>query len=148
MPYCSAIGHFAAPFEDFRDRVRIRFISDLIRKSVPISFVRFFVVGSFWRVYGKMMLLPLIALSMPGSPELIFIFFLCLLLFGAKKLPELARGLGKSIGEFQKAKSEIDREIAKAALPVEIKEQSNKVAFASETNGLKTLMSSDELKSS
>ena len=94
------------------------------------------------------MLCSLIALSMPGSPELIFIFFLCLLLFGAKKLPELARGIGKSIGEFQKAKSEIDREIAKAALPVEIKEQSNKVAFGPKTNGLKTLMSSDEVKSS
>lgn len=85
---------------------------------------------------------------MPGSPELVFIFFLCLLLFGAKKLPELARGLGKSFGEFQKAKAEIEREIAKASLPVEIKEYSDKVAFGPETSGLKTVMSSDELKPS
>lgn len=54
---------------------------------------------------------------------------LCLLMFGAKKLPELAKGLGKSLGEFQKAKAEFEREIAKAAHPVEIKDQPDKVAY-------------------
>lgn len=71
---------------------------------------------------------PLLALSAPGFPELVFIFMLCLLMFGAKKLPELAKGLGKSLGEFQKAKAEFEREIAKAAHPVEIKDQPDKVA--------------------
>ena len=71
----------------------------------------------------------LLAFSAPGFPELIFIFLLCLLMFGAKKLPELAKGLGKSLGEFQKAKAEFEREIAKAALPVEIKDQPDKVAY-------------------
>lgn len=75
----------------------------------------------------------LMALSTPGFPELVFIFFLCLLMFGAKKLPELARGLGKSLGEFQKAKAEFEREITKAAAPVEIKDQPNKVAFITES---------------
>jgi len=74
----------------------------------------------------------LMAISAPGFPELVFIFFLCLLMFGAKKLPELARGLGKSLGEFQKAKAEFEREITKAAAPVEIKDQPNKVAFTTE----------------
>ena len=37
------------------------------------------------------------------------------LLFGAKKLPELARGLGKSIGEFKKAREEFEGEIHRAA---------------------------------
>ncbi len=71
----------------------------------------------------------LLALSAPGFPELVFIFLLCLLMFGAKKLPELAKGLGKSLGEFQKAKAEFEREIAKAAQPVEIKDQPDKVAY-------------------
>lgn len=37
-----------------------------------------------------------------------------LLLFGAKKIPELARGLGKSMGEFKKARDEFEREIMTA----------------------------------
>jgi sec-independent protein translocase protein TatA len=43
-----------------------------------------------------------------GSPELIIVLLIILLLFGAKKLPELARGLGKSISEFKKAASEVE----------------------------------------
>ncbi len=41
-----------------------------------------------------------------GAPELLLIFFVILLLFGAKKLPELAQGLGKGIREFKKAMKE------------------------------------------
>ena len=44
-----------------------------------------------------------LAFGMPGPSELIFIFLIVLLLFGAKRLPELARGLGKSIKEFKRA---------------------------------------------
>ena len=43
-----------------------------------------------------------------GAPELIIIFFVILLLFGAKKLPDLAAGLGKGIKEFKKATKAID----------------------------------------
>ncbi len=42
---------------------------------------------------------------------MIWIFIIVLLLFGAKKLPELARGVGKSMGEFKKAREEFEREI-------------------------------------
>lgn len=38
-----------------------------------------------------------------GWPELILILFLCLLLFGAGRLPEIARQLGKAIQEFKKS---------------------------------------------
>jgi len=38
-----------------------------------------------------------------GPPELIIILFVIILLFGAKKLPDLAAGLGKGIKEFKKA---------------------------------------------
>ncbi len=52
--------------------------------------------------------------GMPGGWELILIFLAILLLFGAKKLPELARGLGQSMKEFRKAQSEIESEFTKA----------------------------------
>ena len=48
---------------------------------------------------------------MPAAPEWIFIGILALVLFGPKKLPELARGLGKALGELQKAKEDFHREI-------------------------------------
>jgi len=41
-----------------------------------------------------------------GWPEILIILVIVLLLFGAKKLPELARSLGKSINEFKKGKDE------------------------------------------
>ena len=48
-----------------------------------------------------------------GGGEILLILFIILLLFGAKKLPELAKGLGKGINEFKKASSEIKDEIDK-----------------------------------
>lgn len=49
-----------------------------------------------------------------GTQELIIIFVIILLLFGSKKLPQLARGVGKSMGEFKKAKDEFEHEITRA----------------------------------
>lgn len=46
-----------------------------------------------------------------GTTELIIIMFIILLIFGAKKLPELAQGLGKGIREFKKASNEIQEEL-------------------------------------
>ncbi|MCF6192060.1 MAG: twin-arginine translocase TatA/TatE family subunit [Candidatus Hydrothermae bacterium] len=46
-----------------------------------------------------------------GMPEVLLIFFLALLLFGPKKLPELARGLGKALREFRKTVNEVETEI-------------------------------------
>ncbi len=47
-----------------------------------------------------------LAFGMPGGQELLVILFIILLLFGAKKLPELSRSLGKSLGEFKKGQKE------------------------------------------
>ena len=46
-----------------------------------------------------------------GTPEILMILFVVLLLFGGKKLPELARGLGKGIREFKDASDGVKREI-------------------------------------
>lgn len=46
-----------------------------------------------------------------GGPEILLILFVILLFFGAKKLPELARGLGRGIREFKEATREIRDEI-------------------------------------
>jgi len=43
-----------------------------------------------------------------GYQELMIILVIVLLLFGAQKLPELARGLGKSVSEFKKAQTEAE----------------------------------------
>jgi sec-independent protein translocase protein TatA len=52
----------------------------------------------------------LLAIGPIGTTEILIILFIVLLLFGAKKLPELARGLGKSMSEFKKASAEMERE--------------------------------------
>jgi len=44
--------------------------------------------------------------GMPGQSEVLLVVFIILLLFGAKKLPELSRSLGKSLGEFKKGQQE------------------------------------------
>jgi len=49
-----------------------------------------------------------------GGSEMVMIFFVILLLFGGQKLPELARGLGKSVREFKKATAGVEEEIKKA----------------------------------
>ncbi len=42
-----------------------------------------------------------------GMPELIIIFMIALIIFGPRKLPELGRSLGKSLGEFKRASNEL-----------------------------------------
>ncbi len=59
--------------------------------------------------------------SLPGGGELIIILFVVLLLFGGKKIPELMRGLGKGIREFNNAKNSIEDEIKEGMREVERK---------------------------
>ena len=46
-----------------------------------------------------------------GFPELVVILLIVLLLFGAKRLPEIAKGLGRSIQEFKKGMKAIEKDI-------------------------------------
>jgi sec-independent protein translocase protein TatA len=50
-------------------------------------------------------------MGMIGAQELLLIFGIVVLLFGAKKIPELASGIGKGIKEFRKASQEVSHEI-------------------------------------
>jgi len=45
------------------------------------------------------------------GPDMMVILLIVLLLFGAKKLPELARGMGRAVKEFSAARDEIEREL-------------------------------------
>ena len=51
-----------------------------------------------------------LAFGIPSGPDLIILLVIVLVLFGAKRLPELARGLGQSVREFNKAKEEFGKE--------------------------------------
>jgi sec-independent protein translocase protein TatA len=54
-------------------------------------------------------------LGMLGTNEIIIILVIVLLLFGGKKIPELMRGLGKGVREFNDAKSNVKKEIEDSA---------------------------------
>ena len=62
-----------------------------------------------------MLMTPTIAsiLNLMG-PDMMVILLIVLLLFGAKKLPELARGMGRAVKEFSAAKDEIDKELSQS----------------------------------
>lgn len=54
-------------------------------------------------------------LGVLGTNEIIIILVIVLLLFGGRKIPELMRGLGKGVREFNDAKSNVKREIEENA---------------------------------
>ena len=64
---------------------------------------------------------PLFAIGLPHGYEWLIILVLAILFFGADKLPKLARGLGKSLGEFKKAKEEFEKEVHAAASEPDVK---------------------------
>src|ERR1700744_6703065 len=64
---------------------------------------------------------PFFALGLPHGMDLFWLFLLVVLLFGANKLPQLARGLGKSLGEFKKAKEDFEKEIHNATAETDAK---------------------------
>ena len=64
---------------------------------------------------------PLFAIGLPHGSEWLIILVLAVLFFGADKLPKLARGLGKSLGEFKKAKEDFEKEVHAAAAETDTK---------------------------
>ena len=62
-----------------------------------------------------------------GMPELIIILVIALIIFGPRKLPELGRSLGRSLGEFKKASNELRSTLEEEVRVEEQKEQRAKV---------------------
>lgn len=56
-----------------------------------------------------------------GATEILLILFVILIFFGAKKIPELAQGLGKGIREFKKATREIEDDTSDASKKIDDK---------------------------
>lgn len=67
-----------------------------------------------------------------GMPELIIIFFIALIIFGPRKLPELGRSLGKSLSEFKRASNEL-----KSTLEDEIRVEEQQREQQQRTDGAK-----------
>ena len=70
-------------------------------------------------------------MGMPGGWELFAIILVIVLLFGGKKIPELAKGLGKGIKDFKKAVNEDDEpaEVAKKADAKELEAKAQDTAI-------------------
>ena len=51
------------------------------------------------------------SISNLAGPDMLVILFFVLLMFGSKKLPELARGMGRAVREFTAAREEIEKEL-------------------------------------
>lgn len=84
-----------------------------------------------------------------GTSELILCLLVLLLLFGSKKIPELARGLGKGIREFKDAANDINKEIKDNALNVNVKEekpQQTTAAIKTENKAAEENKKSEEVK--
>jgi sec-independent protein translocase protein TatA len=54
---------------------------------------------------------PLFVGGIPGGPELLIILAVAVLLFGANKIPKLARSSGEALGEFKKGREEVEQEL-------------------------------------
>jgi sec-independent protein translocase protein TatA len=72
-------------------------------------------------------------MGMPSMPELIVVLVIIMLLFGAKKIPDLAKGMGKAIKGFKKEMAEDDVVAAKEIDQAELKKEPVKTAETSTT---------------
>ncbi len=69
-----------------------------------------------------------------GTQELLIILAIVIILFGAKKIPDLAKGLGKGIKDFKKAVKEDDEELSATNEKIEEKEKEGQKDSIKETN--------------
>lgn len=79
-----------------------------------------------------------------GPPEMILIVLAVLILFGASKIPELARSLGKATGEFKKAKIETENELRNTEMSLKEKPAESKIKQMAKDLGIATEGKSDE----
>jgi len=72
-------------------------------------------------------------MGMPGGWELVLIVVVIVLLFGGKKIPELAKGLGKGIKDFKSAMNEDEKEEPKQEPTKELEANANEAQEATQT---------------
>jgi sec-independent protein translocase protein TatA len=70
-------------------------------------------------------------MGMPGGTELLIILAIVVLLFGAKKIPELAKGFGKGIKNFKEEMKDVSEDVASAEEPKKV-EKNEEVASSTE----------------
>lgn len=58
------------------------------------------------------MVAPVLQIGLPGTQEMMIILLIAVLLFGANKIPKLARSTGQAMGEFQKGREEVEQELS------------------------------------
>lgn len=78
--------------------------------------------------------------QIPGGFEwiIILIIIAVLLLFGPQKLPELARGIGRALGEFRRGKMDVERQISEELTALDVKEMRSRVEKAASALGITT----------
>ena len=75
-----------------------------------------------------------LAMGMPGTTEMLIIFGVVFFLFGGKKIPEFARGIGKGISEFKKGRRELEDALDLSAAPRVYPSNPNNTTNSSSTN--------------
>ncbi|MFC7045522.1 twin-arginine translocase TatA/TatE family subunit [Halobacteriaceae archaeon GCM10025711] len=78
-------------------------------------------------------LTPLFAPGLPGGMELAVILLIAILLFGANKIPKLARSTGQAMGEFQKGREEVEQELQEMKTKPKTTTDSDESTASSET---------------
>lgn len=81
---------------------------------------------------------------MIGTPEILFLAVIIILLFGASKIPEIARSLGKATGEFKKGKQDIENELNDIAKTPRTPENQSKIKKMAQDLGIATEGKTDD----
>lgn len=86
--------------------------------------------------------IPLFPAGIPGGTELVVILLIAVLLFGANKIPKLARSTGQAMGEFQKGRQQVEEELEAMQDGVPVDEEGN-IVDTDESAGPDTTGSTD-----
>mgnify|MGYP006293750073 CR=1 FL=1 len=92
--------------------------------------------------------LPLQIPMVPGGMEMVVILLIAVLLFGANKIPKLARSTGQAMGEFQKGRQEVEEELQEMQEPLEMEDEEAGTESTTSTSTSTSSTSSKEAETS
>ncbi|RLM59569.1 twin-arginine translocase TatA/TatE family subunit [Halobellus sp. Atlit-31R] len=72
--------------------------------------------------------------GLPGGPEVLVVLLILVLLFGANKIPKLARSTGQAMGEFKRGREEIEDELSQMEDEKESEDAESTTSTSSETS--------------